>query len=236
MGKAKAYGLSDVHVETFPGDGNTWFGTLHGNRGWRVDGGSLDEVSPDPRRIISTDDVRLAVADNSESADVTAALVDVGGGSRAADYEGKDVRGKLVLCDANPGACHREAVEQRGAVGLVSYNSNQPSGWWRDDQDLIRWGHLDARGRHNTFAIMISVREARALRARLARGEPITLHAVVRAQERRQPALRDARRHDSRAPTPRSATSSSAATWITRSPAPTTTPAAARRTSRSRGR
>ena len=40
MGKAKAYGLSDVHVETFPGDGNTWFGTLHGNRGWRVDGGT----------------------------------------------------------------------------------------------------------------------------------------------------------------------------------------------------
>ena len=182
MGKAKAYGLSDVHVETFPGDGNTWFGTMHGNRGWRVDGGTLDEVSPRPRRIISTDDVRLAVADNSESADVTALLVDVGAGSRAADYEGRDVRGKLVLCDANPAACHREAVERRGAVGLVSYNSNQPSGWWRDDQDLIRWGHLDARGRHNTFAIMISVREARALGQRLARGESITLHAVVRAR------------------------------------------------------
>ncbi|HMB79762.1 MAG TPA: hypothetical protein VKI43_06830, partial [Vicinamibacterales bacterium] len=68
MSRAKAAGLSDVHVETFPGDGTTYFGTLHGNRGWRVESGTLDEVQPQKRRIISSDDVRLAVADNSESA------------------------------------------------------------------------------------------------------------------------------------------------------------------------
>jgi hypothetical protein len=182
MGRATAAGLSDVHVETFPGDGTTWFGTLHGNRGWRVDAGWLDEVQPQPRRIISYDDVRLAVADNSESADVTVELVDVGAGTQRSDYAGKDVRGKMVLCDATPSACHRQAVEELGAAGLVSYNSNQVSAWWRDDQDLIRWGHLDSRGRKNAFAIMISVREARTLQQRLARGEHITLHAVVRAR------------------------------------------------------
>src|SRR4249919_1603965 len=31
MAQAKAAGLTDAHVETFPGDGATWFGTLHGN-------------------------------------------------------------------------------------------------------------------------------------------------------------------------------------------------------------
>jgi aminopeptidase YwaD len=182
MGRAKAIGLTDAHVETFPGDGTTWFGTLHGNRGWRVEAGTLDEIQPKPRRIISYDDVRLAVADNSESANVTVELVDVGSGAQRQDYDGKDVRGKLVLCDAVPAACHRQAVEEHGAVGLVSYNSNQVSAWWRDDQDLIRWGHLDSRGRRNTFAIMISGREARSLQQRLARGEHITLHAVVRAR------------------------------------------------------
>jgi len=182
MARAKAAGLGDAHVETFPGDGTAWFGTLHGNRGWRVEAGWLDEVQPRPRRIISYDDVRLAVADNSESADVTVELVDVGAGTQRSDYAGKDVRGKLVLCDATPSACHRQAVEELGAAGLVSYNSNQVSAWWRDDQDLIRWGHLDSRGRRNAFAIMISVREARALQQRLARGEHITLHAVVRAR------------------------------------------------------
>jgi aminopeptidase YwaD len=182
MGRAKAFGLADVHVETYPGDGTTWFGTLHGNRGWRVEGGFLEELEPRARRIVSFDDVRLAVADNSESADVTTELVDVGAGSQRRDYDGKDVRGKLVLCDATPSACHRIAVEELGAAGLVSYNSNQVSAWWRDNTDLIRWGHLDARGRRNTFAIMISVREARALQQRLARGERIRLHALVQAR------------------------------------------------------
>jgi len=182
MDRAKAFGLADVHVETFPGDGTTWFGTLHGSRGWRVDGGYLDEVQPQPRRIVSYDDVRLAVADNSESADVSVDLVDVGHGTERRDYDGKDVRGRLVLCDATPSACHRQAVEEHGAAGLISYNSNQVSAWWRDNADLIRWGHLDPRGRRNTFAIMIPLREARALQQRLGRGEKITLHAVVRAR------------------------------------------------------
>jgi hypothetical protein len=182
VGRARAFGLTDAHVETFPGDGTTYFGTLHGNRGWRVEAGWLDEVRPTPRRIISYDDVRLAVADNSESADVTTELVDVGSGARRTDYAGKDVRGKLVLCDATPSACHRIAVEELGAAGLVSYNSNQVSAWWRDDADLIRWGHLDARGRRNAFAVMISLREARSLQQRLQKGERITLHAVVRAR------------------------------------------------------
>jgi hypothetical protein len=40
--------------------------------------------------------------------------------------DGKDVRGKLVLCDATPSACHRRAVEERGAAGLVSYRRRCP--------------------------------------------------------------------------------------------------------------
>ena len=128
------------------------------------------------------DDVRLAVADNSESADVTTELVDVGSGSDKRDYEGKDVRGKLVLCDAMPSACHRLAVEELGAAGLVSYNSNQVERVVARRHGFVRWGHLDARGRRNTFAIMVSLREARSLQQRLARGDHITLHAVVRAR------------------------------------------------------
>src|SRR3954463_8558333 len=74
MDRANAAGLADVHVEAFPGDGTTWFGTLHGNRGWRVEAGSLDEVRPQPRRIISYDDVRLAVAHNNERAGGTGGI------------------------------------------------------------------------------------------------------------------------------------------------------------------
>ena len=179
--QATAIGLSDIRAESFSGDGKTYFGTLLGNRGWRVKSGELTEVTPRARKITSTTDVALAVADNSESADVTAALVDVRAGTVEADYQGKDVHGKLVLADGNPGAVHAIAVEARGALGIVSYNANQQTGWWRDDPDLVRWGHLDAQGRKNTFAMMISLREARELQRRLAAGEAITLHAKVDA-------------------------------------------------------
>jgi hypothetical protein len=182
MARARTYGLSDVHVESFPGDGKTWFGTMRGNRGWVVEGGELSEVSPSPRRIGSFDDLTMLVADNSESADVTAELVDIGSGLNASDYAGKTIKGKLVLCDGQPGVVHRLAVEERGAAGLVSYNSNQRTGWWRDDIDLVRWGHLDARGRANTFALMISVREARELQRRLSAGETLVMRASVRAR------------------------------------------------------
>jgi hypothetical protein len=65
MGRAKAIGLSDVHVETFPGDGTTYFGTLHGTG----DGESMADRWKRRRcRAASSRRRRaLAVADNSES-------------------------------------------------------------------------------------------------------------------------------------------------------------------------
>jgi hypothetical protein len=56
--QASAIGLSDVHVERFPGDGKTYFGTLLGNRGWHLTSGELSEVTPKPRRITAASDDR----------------------------------------------------------------------------------------------------------------------------------------------------------------------------------
>ena len=107
-------------------------------------------------------------------------------GTERRDYDGKDVRGKLVLCDATPSACHRQAVEEPAPPGWSATTRTRCSAWWRDDQDLIRWGHLDSRGRRNTFAIMISAaRSALAAAAAGRAAKRITLHAVVRGAQRR---------------------------------------------------
>ena len=50
------------------------------------------------------------LAEDSESADVTAELVDVGEGTKESDYAGKDVKGKIVLVSASPGAVQDLAV------------------------------------------------------------------------------------------------------------------------------
>ena len=123
----------------------------------------------------------VVLAEDSESADVTAELVDVGAGTSATDYAGKDVKGKIILVSASPGAAQDLAVGKFGAAGIVSYAQNQKTAWWGEDENLIRWGHLETFTENKTFAFMVSLKTARGMRERLARGEKITLHAVVKA-------------------------------------------------------
>jgi hypothetical protein len=182
--RAREYGLSDVKIESFPADGKTTYGVFRSYYGWEAESGTLAEVSPRQETIADYSKMRVALADYSNAADVTADLVDAGAGTAAADYEGRDVKGKIVLAGGGVAAAHSEAVEKRGAAGVLSYQSNQTTGWSGDYQDNVRWGHLSPYNAENRFAFMISLRQARAYRDRLARGERIQLRAVVRARVR----------------------------------------------------
>ena len=72
--------------------------------------------------------------------------------------------------------------KERGAAGFLSDFPNQATAWTGDDRDLVRWGHLDPYETSNRFAFMLSRRQAEELRARLAGGEKLVLHARVRAK------------------------------------------------------
>ena len=185
--KARAYGLQDVNILQFAADGKTFYGTQKARPAWDADFAELWEMGTRDgavkplERIASWEAVPLTLAQDSESADVTAELVDVGSGTSESDYQGRDVRGKIVLVAAQPGAVARLAVERFGASGILSYAQNQPNAWWGDNDNLIRWGHLDSFSPINTFAFMLTLKQARGFQARLARGERIMLRAEVRA-------------------------------------------------------
>ena len=123
----------------------------------------------------------VVLAEDSEAADVTADLIDVGGGTKESDYAGRNVQGKMVLVSAQPGAVEDLAVGRFGVAGIVSYAQNQRTAWSGENQDAIRWGHLDTFSANKTFAFMVSLKTARGLEERLAKGERITLHAAVEA-------------------------------------------------------
>lgn len=179
----RRYGLDDVTINEIPADGKTMYGTQKARPAWDAESAELWELrSGVPAgRLASFEEQPLVLAQDSDSADVTADLVDVGAGTSERDYAGKDVRGKLVLISAQPGAAAPFAVDKFGAAGMLSYAQNQVTGWWKEDDNLIRWGHIDSFSPRRTFAFMLSLRQARALQDRLARGEQITLHATVRA-------------------------------------------------------
>jgi hypothetical protein len=183
----RRYGLDEVTVNEFPANGRTMYGTQRARPAWDPEFAELWEVRDSAGRAIpvtrlaSFDEEPVVLAQDSDSADVTAALVDVGQGTAERDYAGKDVRGKIVLIGAQPEAAAPLAVDKYGAAGMLSYAPNQVTAWWKEDENLIRWGHLDSFSLRRTFAFMLSLKQARTLQARLTRGEPIVLRAVVRA-------------------------------------------------------
>jgi aminopeptidase YwaD len=185
--RARAYGLSDVSILSFPADGKTFYGTQKSRLAWDADFAELWEMRDDAGkwtpavRMASWDAMPVTLAEDSESADVTTDLVDVGEGTHESHYSGKDVRGKIVLVSAQPGAVQEIAAGKHGAAGIVSYAQNQKQAWWGEDENLIRWGHLESFSDVKTFAFMVSPKVARGLRDRLAHGEQIRLHAIVKA-------------------------------------------------------
>ncbi len=130
-------------------------------------------------RFASYEAEPVVLAEDSEGADLIAELVDVGDGTKESDFAGKDVKGKIVLVSAQPGAVQDLAVGKFGAAGIVSYAQNQKTAWSGDDQNLIRWGHLETFSPNKTFAFMVSLKTARAMKERLAKQEKIVLRAVV---------------------------------------------------------
>ncbi len=181
------YGITDAHVEQFPADGKIFYGTQKSRPPWDAEFAELWELRESNgswarhARLASWDAMPVTLAQDSESGEATADLVDVNNGSAESDYAGKDVLGKIVLASAQPGAVARHAVERLGAVGIISYAQNQRTAWWGENENLVRWGHLDTFAAKPTFAFMISPKQARSFQARLARGEKIRLQATVKA-------------------------------------------------------
>ncbi len=186
-GRLKEYKLDDVEAFQIPADGKSMYGTQKSRFAWEAEFAELWELEKQgdtwkPKiRLADWESMPITLAEDSESGEVTAELVDVGSGTTDKDYENKDVRGKLILISSSPGAVAELAVGKYGAAGMISYTQNQRTAWWKEDQNLIRWGHLETFTKINTFCFMISLKQAGMLSQRLARGEKIMMSAKVKA-------------------------------------------------------
>ncbi len=180
-GRLRGYGLSDVRIEGFPADGTRFFWTFLTEPAWEPEAGRLVIVEPQTQVIADYDVYRVVLGRFSRTADVTADLIDVGAGLTAADYEGKDVRGKIVLASGEPGAAHAAAVWSHGAAGVLWYRT--ANGLEYPDSisnaAIVPWS--GPHGEAPAFSFSASYAEGMELRERLRRGERIRLHATVKA-------------------------------------------------------
>jgi hypothetical protein len=171
-------GLEDVKLIRQKWDGQSW--SCRFGEAW--------VLGAEPSKLAAYDEVALSVADLSRTTHVTAELVDAGAGTSDADYAGKDVKGKIVLASGSATTAHVEAVWKRGALGVVSWQTNRPEHF--DSPDQVAWGRIahEARevagvkdGTPGTFAIMISPRRARSLQKQLAASAPVRLKVDIEA-------------------------------------------------------
>ena len=165
-GFAKEYGFSSVEIESFPAANRSWAPTL----------GELWLVTPtEQKKLYDIHDVAVSVAANSANGDVTGELVDVGLGTRAADFAGKDVRGKIAIGSGGVGQIFALAAE-RGAIGAVGYSTLYPD----RGVDVIPSSSIAVNSQG--FGWAVSPRQGHELVARLARGEKISLRSIIKAE------------------------------------------------------
>src|SRR3954465_3356699 len=173
--KAREYGFSDVHIERFPLGSKQWDGEL----------AELWVTEPGPPQLISRyRDVATTLATGSPSGDVIAELIYAGRGDTADDYQGRDVKGKIVLVSGPVGAAHNLAVRQFGAEGVLSYFNG--TGKPIDRPDQMGWSGInqgpDANAR-TTWGFILSLRMGLDLLGRLERHQQVKVHAIVKAAE-----------------------------------------------------
>ena len=178
----EAMGYTDATIEGWPSNGSTRYYTWKTPIGWRAKSATLWLTSPRRERLASFEEIPLTLIKHSATGHVEAELVDVGAGVGDEAYEGKDVRGKLVLATGAPGAVAQAAVVRRGAVGMV--------GWYTPETrpgypDMIRytafWPTWEQRGRQG-FGFNVSKNQGSTLQQMLISGRKVVLKADVEAE------------------------------------------------------
>jgi hypothetical protein len=138
--------------------------------------------------LLSRETHRVALAINSFSTiagGVTARLVDAGAGTTAAAYEGKDVKGAVVLVSGSLGPAWQQAVRGRGAAGVIS---TEIAPYTRPDEtpDVLQWGGIPFDESLRSFGFKATPRVAARLRDALAKG-PADVHVDIETMFHRRP-------------------------------------------------
>ncbi|HEX3865775.1 MAG TPA: hypothetical protein VHV78_03450, partial [Gemmatimonadaceae bacterium] len=110
---------------------------------------------------------------------IVAQLVDVGKGTPA-EYDRSPVAGTVVLADGNVGRVFGEAVQKRGALGVLAYNMpayTEPAVHTRS----IQFGSVPYDSVKRSWGIPISNDAVTRLRAALAKG-PVTVRVKTKSK------------------------------------------------------
>ncbi len=176
--------LYDIGVKAkmhrFHSDGAKKYFTWTSPIGWEGKSATLEMVEPERKVLARFPEVPCALAAHSKSVDIEAEVVDVETGLMPEEYEGKDVRGKVVLASRRTAEVYKEAMLHQGAAGILSYLADRPeepdmvpyNALWPNKKDIKKVG----------FGFSLSRRSALQLKSLLAAGKKVRVRAKVDAR------------------------------------------------------
>ena len=177
----RASGLTGVTVEHFAADGSKYFWAFRSEPSWEVKKAQLWLEQPSRELLADYKVYKGVIARFSESASVSADLIDVGTGTKAEDYSGRAVEGKILLATGSASIVMRMAVWERKAAGIVFYRTDDAVEHPGLISSLQIGPWTGPHGEKPTFAFSLSNREGLRLKNRLSAGERVVVHAEVDA-------------------------------------------------------
>jgi aminopeptidase-like protein len=172
-------------ITSFPADSAARFWGAAGFQEWEARAATLHLIAPadQARKLADFRDLPLHLVARSLPFDGEAEVVVLEKGEEEAEYEGKDLAGKVVLARGNVRRVHDLAVLRRGAVGLIydGMTEQEPvrPAWTLPDAvqyTSFWWYGPEPRG----FGFALTPRRGEALR-RLAREHTLRVRAHVDA-------------------------------------------------------
>ncbi len=185
--KCEGYGMKKTEILAVPvRTGREFFGlqNFDGQVPTRTRGAELRLVKPRAKLITTAESSPSCLIQGSRSVDLVAPLVYVGEGDKPENYEGKDIRGKIVLAgNAMPEDVKEMAIHRYGAAGVLFFFDLPHNSGENDDAVLdIHWSPWGKDGRPSTFGISLSTTQYRFLRSLLGRKEEVVVHVKVDAE------------------------------------------------------
>lgn len=115
--------VSDAKVEIYeyPTDGKITIGTWQNPLSWEGKEGTLELLEPEGKLLADFGAEPISLVAHSTSTELESEVVYIGKGLSDSDYEGKDVKGKIVLTESLARLAHRVACIKHGAAGVLTF-------------------------------------------------------------------------------------------------------------------
>ncbi|MHA1653768.1 MAG: DUF4910 domain-containing protein [Candidatus Thorarchaeota archaeon] len=142
---------------------------------WSPRSAVLELLEPEQRVLADFEAEPISLAAQSRSADIETEVIDVGKGMSPADYEGKDVKGKVVLTESRASLVHRIACLKMGAAGVLTYippkgedpaNFRRYEGLWPEPSQVDKTGFGFALTQADGLRIKRWLEEGKTVRVR----------------------------------------------------------------------